>query len=115
VIEPYCTGCELCIPVCPVDCIVLENVSGDATGWDAWSDTLAAQARSRYDDSRQRREHEPALDIPDTSTMAPTAHATVGSPGGAPPTAGESGMTAAERRRDVIRHAQAKARVLRER
>jgi electron transport complex protein RnfB len=24
VIEPLCTGCELCIPACPVDCIVLE-------------------------------------------------------------------------------------------
>jgi electron transport complex protein RnfB len=23
VIEPLCTGCELCIPACPVDCIVL--------------------------------------------------------------------------------------------
>ena len=30
VIEPYCTGCELCLPVCPVDCIALENVSGEA-------------------------------------------------------------------------------------
>ncbi len=23
VIEPLCTGCELCVPACPVDCIVL--------------------------------------------------------------------------------------------
>ncbi|WP_394540885.1 4Fe-4S binding protein [Lysobacter enzymogenes] len=22
-IEPLCTGCELCVPACPVDCIVL--------------------------------------------------------------------------------------------
>ena len=28
VVEPHCTGCELCIPVCPVDCIALENVTG---------------------------------------------------------------------------------------
>jgi electron transport complex protein RnfB len=23
VIEPLCTGCELCVPACPVDCIVV--------------------------------------------------------------------------------------------
>jgi electron transport complex protein RnfB len=23
VVEPLCTGCELCVPACPVDCIVL--------------------------------------------------------------------------------------------
>jgi len=55
VIEAYCTGCELCLPVCPVDCIALENVSGNATGWDAWSLSLAALARSRYEFNRSRR------------------------------------------------------------
>jgi electron transport complex protein RnfB len=49
VIEAHCTGCELCLPVCPVDCIQLENVSGQATGWDAWSKSLADNARTRYD------------------------------------------------------------------
>ncbi len=48
IIEPYCTGCELCIPVCPVDCISLDVVSGTRTGWQAWSDTEAQQARTRY-------------------------------------------------------------------
>ena len=48
VIEAYCTGCELCLPVCPVDCITLEPQTGTATGWDAWSDELADQARTRY-------------------------------------------------------------------
>ena len=24
VIAPHCTGCELCVPACPVDCIVME-------------------------------------------------------------------------------------------
>ncbi len=55
VIEAYCTGCELCLPVCPVDCIVLENASGEATGWNAWSQTLADQARSRYTFNSYRR------------------------------------------------------------
>ena len=54
VIEPYCTGCELCIPACPVDCIKLENVSGAATGWAAWSAPLALQARQRYRQHRAR-------------------------------------------------------------
>jgi electron transport complex protein RnfB len=55
VIEDHCTGCELCIPVCPVDCIVLENTSGKATGWDAWPQTLADKARTRYAFSSDRR------------------------------------------------------------
>jgi electron transport complex protein RnfB len=58
VIEPYCTGCELCLPVCPVDCISLENVSGLATGWAAWPQALADQARSRYEFNSYRRKRE---------------------------------------------------------
>jgi electron transport complex protein RnfB len=49
VIEAYCTGCELCLPVCPVDCIELETVSGNATGWAAWSQAQADEARQRYE------------------------------------------------------------------
>ena len=55
VIEPYCTGCELCLPVCPVDCISLENVTGTSTGWAAWPQALADQARERYEFSSFRR------------------------------------------------------------
>lgn len=58
VIEPYCTGCELCIPVCPVDCIALENVSGEATGWAAWPQTLADQARTRYEFHNYKRKRD---------------------------------------------------------
>lgn len=58
VIEPYCTGCELCLPVCPVDCISLENVSGPATGWAAWPQALADQARVRYEFNSYRRRRE---------------------------------------------------------
>jgi electron transport complex protein RnfB len=59
VIEACCTGCELCIPVCPVDCIELENVTGSATGWSAWSQPQADQARSRYEfHSYQRKRDE---------------------------------------------------------
>lgn len=58
VIEPYCTGCELCIPACPVDCIALENASGTATGWQAWSTAQARQARARYAFSSWRRKRD---------------------------------------------------------
>jgi len=70
VIEPYCTGCELCIPVCPVDCIQLNSVTGAATGWAAWSQPLAQQARERYQQHRQRI---PLEDVADdtASELAP--------------------------------------------
>ncbi len=51
VIESQCTGCELCIPVCPVDCISLipaHDVEPAPTGWAAWPQDLADQARQRY-------------------------------------------------------------------
>ncbi len=58
VLEPYCTGCGLCLPVCPVDCIATETVSGARTGWDAWSPTLTAQARTRYQSHTERVQRE---------------------------------------------------------
>jgi len=54
VLEKYCTGCELCVPVCPVDCIALENITGDRTGWDAWSQAEADQALERYESRKSR-------------------------------------------------------------
>jgi electron transport complex protein RnfB len=54
VIEAYCTGCELCLPACPVDCIELENASGLASGWNAWSVAQADLARERYQFHQQR-------------------------------------------------------------
>ena len=58
VMEPYCTGCELCIPACPVDCIQLDSVTGERTGWAAWSAEQANEARERYA-ARQRRLAQP--------------------------------------------------------
>lgn len=49
VIETLCTGCDLCVPPCPVDCIAMIPVTGDATGWDAWSHEQADAARTRHD------------------------------------------------------------------
>lgn len=55
VIESDCTGCELCVAACPVDCIHMEPVSGTRTGWDAWSQAQADQARAAYAATQQRR------------------------------------------------------------
>ena len=54
VIESQCTGCELCLPACPVDCISLVPVTGARTGWQAWSDAQASDARDRYHWHTQR-------------------------------------------------------------
>jgi Na+-translocating ferredoxin:NAD+ oxidoreductase subunit B len=58
VIDALCTGCELCVPVCPVDCIAMEDVTSPATGWQAWSEEMAAQARTRYAQHKERIERE---------------------------------------------------------
>ncbi|CAA9426216.1 MAG: hypothetical protein AVDCRST_MAG51-2349, partial [uncultured Ramlibacter sp.] len=39
---------------CPVDCIALENVTQDRTGWQAWSPEQAAEALERYVFRKQR-------------------------------------------------------------
>ncbi|MBU6440319.1 MAG: electron transport complex subunit RsxB [Betaproteobacteria bacterium] len=51
VLADWCTGCELCLPPCPTDCIhlVAPARQPQATGWDAWSETQASQARQRYE------------------------------------------------------------------
>ena len=54
VIEDRCTGCDLCVPPCPVDCIDMVPVTGDRTGWDAWSQTQADNARSHFEAHQAR-------------------------------------------------------------
>lgn len=48
IIPKDCTGCDLCVPACPVDCIVMYPVT-DTTGWDAWTQAQADEARDRHD------------------------------------------------------------------
>ena len=62
VIDAQCTGCELCVPACPVDCIALIPVTGERTGWQAWSETQARQARERHDWHRERLQRD-ALEV----------------------------------------------------
>lgn len=58
VLSEWCTGCDLCIPPCPVDCISMINVTGEQTGWEAWSADLAGLARQRYHNREQRLDRE---------------------------------------------------------
>jgi len=60
VIEELCTGCELCVPVCPVDCISMLSVTGERSGWAAWSAAQAEEARERYAFHRRRVERDKA-------------------------------------------------------
>ncbi|WP_343666348.1 electron transport complex subunit RsxB [Paraburkholderia tropica] len=54
IVKDLCTGCDLCVAPCPVDCIAMIPVTGDATGWDAWTQQQADEARLRHD-RRQAR------------------------------------------------------------
>ena len=58
VIDAQCTGCELCVPACPVDCISMAPVTGERTGWQAWSPAQAEEARERYAFRTQRLERD---------------------------------------------------------
>ncbi|MBK3781161.1 electron transport complex subunit RsxB [Paraburkholderia aspalathi] len=62
VIAELCTGCDLCVPPCPVDCIAMPPVTGEATGWDAWSLSQADAAHERHNrrEARLAREREAA-------------------------------------------------------
>jgi len=48
VIAGQCTGCELCVAACPVDCIAMVVDDATVTGWAAWSPARAGDARERY-------------------------------------------------------------------
>jgi len=41
--EPNCTGCEVCIPFCPVDCIEVESSTD-------WPDRVIPPVRIRYNE-----------------------------------------------------------------
>ena len=58
VVDDQCTGCELCVPACPVDCIAMVPVTGERSGWQAWSPLQADEARSRYGFHQLRVERE---------------------------------------------------------
>ena len=56
--EDACIGCTLCIQACPVDCIAMIPVTPGQTGWAAWSQQQADDARQRYAFRTQRLQRE---------------------------------------------------------
>ena len=58
VLKDWCTGCDLCIPPCPVDCITMISVTGDKTGWNAWTEDQANLAKDRYETRQKRLDRE---------------------------------------------------------
>lgn len=114
VMAALCTGCELCVPACPVDCISMVNVTGELTGWAAWSPPQAEQAQARYAFhqfrlQRDRHEREASLEARALARPPAPAHsvetATVSPPMG--------GATDPDRKRAVIEAAMARARAAR--
>jgi electron transport complex protein RnfB len=64
VIAAACTGCELCLAPCPVDCISLAPTGAQSTRGERRS--AAAAARLRFDRRTQRRTRDRALSKPAT-------------------------------------------------
>lgn len=62
IIPSLCTGCDLCVAPCPVDCIAMipnrDDLNGERTGWDAWSQEQADAARARHDFRTERLKRE---------------------------------------------------------
>lgn len=90
IVASLCTGCDLCVPPCPVDCIAMVPVTGERTGWDAWTQEQADAARERHDRrlARQRRERD-AAEARAAARRAASAAATqpAAAPAAAPPAA----------------------------
>ncbi len=109
IIEPLCTGCDLCVAPCPVDCIAMVPVTGDRTGWDAWSQEQADAARARHDRrlARQRRERE-AAEARAAARRAASAGAAKAAPAEAAP--GTAADDADAKKRAIIAAALERAR-----
>jgi H+/Na+-translocating ferredoxin:NAD+ oxidoreductase subunit B len=95
IVAELCTGCDLCVPPCPVDCIAMIPVTGDATGWDAWSQQQADAARERYHrrGARLERERE-AAEARAAARRSATGGATSGAEASASPSPQTTGVAA---------------------
>jgi electron transport complex protein RnfB len=96
------------VPACPVDCISLEPVTGERTGWAAWSVEQAGQARKRYDFrqmrvARDKRENDERLAAKAAHKLADLENQTQ-----------LTEPAAIDRKRAVIEAAMARARAQRE-
>jgi electron transport complex protein RnfB len=62
ILPSLCTGCDLCVAPCPVDCIAMiprtDHPELEPTGWAAWSQEQADAARARHDFRTERLQRE---------------------------------------------------------
>jgi electron transport complex protein RnfB len=58
ILPSLCTGCDLCVAPCPVACIAMQPVTGERTGWNAWTQAQADAARDRHDFRTMRLQRE---------------------------------------------------------
>ncbi|GGC59345.1 hypothetical protein GCM10011396_02830 [Undibacterium terreum] len=58
ILPDLCTGCDLCVAPCPVDCISMVEVTHGKTGWDAWTQQQADQARRQFHFRQDRLKRE---------------------------------------------------------
>ncbi|WP_434718390.1 electron transport complex subunit RsxB [Paraburkholderia sp. A1BS-2L] len=91
IVKDQCTGCDLCVAPCPVDCIAMIPVTGDATGWDAWTQQQADAARVRHD----RRQARLAAERHAAEARAAARRAAVAPAGAASDASDASGASAA--------------------
>jgi electron transport complex protein RnfB len=66
VIAAYCTGCKLCLPPCPVDCIDMVAAPGPWTSADA----RGAKRRTRLRKKRIEDEHPKSVPVDRKAVIA---------------------------------------------
>jgi electron transport complex protein RnfB len=108
VVAALCTGCDLCVPPCPVDCIDMVPVTGERTGWQAWSDTQADAARARHERRLARLEGE--RQAAQARAAARRAEAAASSASSAAPAAPTPADEEAAKKRAIIQAALERAR-----
>jgi electron transport complex protein RnfB len=107
ILPSLCTGCDLCVAPCPVDCISMIPVTGERTGWQAWSQEQADAARARHDArglrlKREREENDARLAAKAAEKMAAVLLETPATP---------EEIAEKERKRAIIAAAMERARL----
>ena len=75
ILQQFCTGCGQCVPRCPLDAISMKNISGNETGWNAWSYEQALNARHRYEAKLMRLHTTPKTTLPLAHEQLPATSA----------------------------------------
>lgn len=85
VLADLCTGCDLCVAPCPVDCIAMVDATPGQTGWDAWTQKQADEARARHDfrqfrQQRDKQENDARLAAKAAAKLMEVENAAVSNP-----------------------------------